>query len=145
MIRFFIKYTILFLFVILTSCHKDKANATNPYLQEVSFSKEINMSLPAYNSLNFASNPVLITDAGVGIQGIVVMKAGESDYRAYELCCPNQSPNSCSRMTINGVNVKCACEGFEYSLYSSASVNGAQYPLKLYRVERNGSVLRVYN
>ena len=137
------KYFFLILVFIVLSCHKDKVVSSNPYLQNVSFVKDINTNLPSYNNLKFPSNPVLITDAGAGIKGIVVMKVGEGDYRAYEASCPNQYPNACSLMSINGINVKCSCENYEYSLYTG--VGNGQYPLKAYRTEVNGDVIRVYN
>lgn len=136
----------LFLLVILMiifSCDKRTVVNNNPYLQNVSFSKEINTALPSYNSLQFASNPVLITDPGVGVQGIIVMKAGENEYRAWEAACPNQYPNSCSRMSINGINAKCACDNFQYSLFTGDG--GQQYALRSYSVEVSGAIIRVYN
>lgn len=131
--------------IALFSCSPDGINNGNPHLPNVNFSKEINTNLPAYNSLKFVSNPVLITDAGVGVKGIVVMKVGEGAYNAFEASCPSHDPSSCSQMSINGINVKCSCENYEYSLYSGGAVNGAPYPLKYYRTEVMGDVIRVYN
>lgn len=137
------RYFFLIIVLFSLSCHKDKVVSANPYLQNVSFSKEINMNLPSYNGLNYVSQPILITDPGAGIKGIVVMKAGENDYRAYEASCPNHYPSNCSLMEIDGINVKCPCENFEYNLYTGLGI--AKYPLKPYRVEINGTTLVVYN
>jgi nitrite reductase/ring-hydroxylating ferredoxin subunit len=137
------RYFFLIIVLFSLSCHKDKVVSANPYLQNVSFSKEINMNLPSYNGLNFVSQPILITDPGAGIKGIVVMKAGESDYRAYEASCPNHYPSNCSLMELDGINVKCPCENYEYSLYTGLGI--AKYPLKPYRVQINGTTLVVYN
>ncbi|EKT3966907.1 hypothetical protein SL054_001520 [Flavobacterium psychrophilum] len=137
------KYSLLLIAILTLSCHKDSVVNDNTYLPNYSFSVVINTSLPSYNNLNFPSNPVLITNAGAGIKGIVVMKVGNDDYRAYEASCPNQYPSDCSLMTLNGINAKCPCDGKEYSLYTG--VGSGQYPLKAYRVEVNGSNLRVYN
>ena len=131
--------------VFLFSCNPDGNTSSNPYLPNVRFSIDINTNLPAYNSLKFVSNPVRITDAGVGVKGIVVMKVGEGAYNAFELSCPSHDPSACSQMTINGINVKCACEDYEYSLYSGGSANGGSYPLKFYRTEVMGNNIRVYN
>jgi hypothetical protein len=46
-------------------------------------------------------------------------------------------------MTIKGINVICACDSAEYSLFTGQG--GLQYPLKQYRVEVNGTIIRVYN
>jgi nitrite reductase/ring-hydroxylating ferredoxin subunit len=133
----------LTLAILILSCHKDNVINNNPYLPNYSFSTDINTNLPAYNQLQFVSNPILITNAGVGIKGIIVMKTGVNDYRAYEASCPNQYPSACSQLTINGINAKCPCDNNEYSLYTG--LGAGQYPLKAYRVEVSGANLRVYN
>ena len=131
------------MFFILTSCSKDRVN-NNQYLPNVNFSIDINTTLPAYNSLQFPSNPVLITNAGVGVQGIIVMKTGGGNsYVAWDASCPNQYPVACSRMTISGINATCSCDDFTYSLYTGDG--GQLYPLKGYRVEVSGSNIRIYN
>lgn len=135
-------FLLLILFVI--SCSKDKVINDNPYIQNYSFSTIINTSLPLYSQLEFAGNPVLIDGAGIGLKGIIVMKVGTNDYRSFEASCPNQYPSDCTKLSINGINAKCACDGKEYSLYTGLGV-GVQYPLKQYRVEVLGANLRVYN
>ncbi|MCL9807372.1 hypothetical protein NAT51_17730 [Flavobacterium amniphilum] len=131
--------------VFLFSCNPEGFNNNNPYLPNVRFSTEINMNLPAYNNLNFVNFPVIIDNAGIGIKGVVVMKVGEGMYNAFELSCPSHEPSSCSRMSINGLNVKCSCENYEYSLLVGSSANGAPYPLKAYRAQVSGNILTVYN
>ncbi|MFC4816565.1 Rieske (2Fe-2S) protein [Flavobacterium sp. GCM10023249] len=139
------KKILILLCLVFFSCSPDGANNGNPHLPNVGFSKEINTNFPAYNSLKFVSNPIIITDVGVGVKGIVVMKVGEGVYNAFEVSCPSHEPSSCSQMAINGINVKCSCENYEYSLYSGAAVNGGTYPLKYYRTEVMGDIIRVYN
>ncbi len=133
----------LIVVVSLFSCSKNKVINENPYIQNYSFSTVINTNLPSYNSLQFPSNPILITTSGVGVKGIIVMKVGENDYRAYEASCPNQYPSACTQLIINGINAKCPCDNSEYSLYTG--LGPGQYPLKAYSVEVNGANLRVYN
>jgi nitrite reductase/ring-hydroxylating ferredoxin subunit len=57
----------------------------------------------------------------------------------------NQALSACSTMTLKGINVVCSCDNNEYSLFTGLSQGGSQYPLKQYRVEVNGTILRVYN
>jgi len=135
----------LIITLLLVSCDKDKPVNNNQYLQNVSFSKEINTNLPQYNSLKFPGNSMVITDAGAGIQGIIIVAAGTNDYRAWEASCPNQYPVACSRLTIEGGYAKCSCENSKYSIYIGSGENGEQYPLKQYRTEILGDVIRVYN
>ena len=138
------KKLFLLLILVVISCSKDKVINDNPYIQNYSFSTIINTSLPLYSQLEFAGNPVLIDGAGIGLKGIIVMKVGMNDYRSFEASCPNQYPSDCTKLSINGINAKCACDGKEYSLYTGLGV-GVQYPLKQYRVEVLGANLRVYN
>lgn len=138
------KYFSVLVFIFLLGCNNDNFNNNNPYISNVNFSIDINTSLPAYNGLQFPSNPVRITNAGAGVQGIIVMKTGGGNsYVAWEASCPNQYPTSCSRLSISGINANCSCDSFSYSLYTGDG--GQQYPLKPYRVEANGSIIRVYN
>ena len=130
------KYILLLLvFPILFGCSSDSSRNNNPHLPSCPVNLEINMNLPQY------SNAVYIPDNGV--RGIIVFNSG-SGYNAFDAACPNQALSACSTMTIKGINSLCACDGAEYSLFSGQSA-GKQYPLKQYRVEVNGNVLRVYN
>jgi len=128
---------------LLLSCSKDAPRNNNPFLPNYSFSVSVNKNLPLYSGLNSPINPVFIDIQNAGISGIIAMKISDTDYRAWEASCPNQYPATCSRMTIEGVNSKCACEGFAYSLFTG--VGGGSYTLKAYRVEIIGDVLRIYN
>jgi nitrite reductase/ring-hydroxylating ferredoxin subunit len=98
------------------------------------------MNLPAYSNLQYPSSAIYYP--GVGAKGIFVFNTG-SGYNAFDAACPNQTLSSCSTMTIKGINVVCPCDSKEYSLFTGQG--GLQYPLKQYRVEVNGNVLRVYN
>mgnify|MGYP006377890343 FL=1 len=136
------KYILLLLvFPILFGCSSNSSRNNNPYLPSYPVNLEINMNLPQYSNLKFVSNAVYIPDNGV--RGIIVFNSG-SGYNAFDAACPNQALSACSTMTIKGINSLCACDGAEYSLFSGQSA-GKQYPLKQYRVEVNGNVLRVYN
>jgi hypothetical protein len=46
-------------------------------------------------------------------------------------------------MTIDGINAVCGCDSKEYSLFTGQGT--LQYPMKQYRVQVNGTALRVYN
>lgn len=140
------KYLFLFLSLpLLMCCSKDDLNTINPYLPDYNFSIDIDFNLPLYNNLNYPSNPVRINTAGIGINGIIVMKTG-SGYTAFEATCPNQEQSECSVLQINGILVKCPCDGVEYSLFDGSANAQVQYPLKSYRVQVTSSTsIRVYN
>jgi nitrite reductase/ring-hydroxylating ferredoxin subunit len=136
------KYFSFLVFIFLLACNGDNFNNSNPYLSNVNFSIDINTNLPDYNALQFPGNPKLIH--GAGVQGIIVMKNGAGNsYVAWEASCPNQYPTTCSKLIISGSNAKCSCDSFLYSIFTGQG--GQQYPLKAYRVEANGNIIRVYN
>ena len=137
------KYLILLVLLpLFFACSDSGFNNKNPYLPNYTFTIDINMNLPAYSNLQYPSNAVYY--AGVGAKGIYIFNTG-SGYNAFDAACPNQALSSCSTMTLKGINVVCPCDSTEYSLFTGLSQTGLQYPLKQYRVEVNGNILRVYN
>jgi nitrite reductase/ring-hydroxylating ferredoxin subunit len=131
---------LLLLLPLLMGCSDNGFNNNNPFLPNYSFTVELNMNLPAYSNLKFISNAIYYSS--VGVRGIYVFNTG-SGYTAFDAACPNQAISSCSTMTLKGINVLCPCDDTEYSLFTGQG--GKQYPLKQYRVEVNGNILRVYN
>lgn len=134
-------FLLLMVFPMFFGCTPNTINNNNPYLPNYTFTIDINMNLPAYSSLLYVSNAIYYP--GQGVRGLIVFNSG-SGYNAFDAACPNQALSSCSTMTIKGINSLCACDSAEYSLFTGQSA-GKQYPLKQYRVEVNGNVLRVYN
>jgi nitrite reductase/ring-hydroxylating ferredoxin subunit len=138
---------IFFLLIILflsNSCSDNKTtNNSNPYLPNYTFSVDVNLALPGYNILTFAGNAVAITQQNVGVRGVFVFNTG-SGYTAFDMACPNQALATCSTMTLSGIDAVCPCDSKKYSLYTGLCA-GQQYPMKAYRVEVLGTVLRVYN
>lgn len=136
------KKSILLLLIatVFLGCSNSDFNNKNPYLPSYTFTVDINMNLPAYSNLQYPSNAVYYSS--VGVKGIYIFNTG-SGYNAFDAACPNQALSSCSTMTLKGINIICPCDNTEYSLFTGQG--GKQYPLKQYRVEVNGNVLRVYN
>jgi len=124
-------------------CSKDKFNNNNPYLPNYAFSIDLNKSLPSYSALNFTGNAVKAYPANGPSRGVIIFNTG-SGYNAYDGACPNQDLSSCSTLTISGSNANCPCGSENYNLFTGQSA-GKQYPLKPYRVEVNGDLIRVYN
>ncbi|AKA34754.1 hypothetical protein [Flagellimonas lutaonensis] len=144
------KYVPLFTFLLLfIACGKDNAER-NPFLQETNFRFELNLNLPLYNGLNTIGNPVYVGNNGVGLRGVFVMKTSVDTYFAFEASCPNHIPNSCSTMTLDGQNVTCSCEDFEYSLFTGQLLNrpddGERYfDLLFYRAVQSGNTVTISN
>ena len=134
---------LIFACLLIFGCDKNDANNQNPYLPNVSFSVQINTSLPTYANLQFASNSVKVDQANAGLRGIIVFNTG-TGYRAFDGACPNQALASCSTLTISGINATCPCDSSVYSLFTAQSP-GKQYPLKEYRTEVSGTVITISN
>ena len=137
------KILLLLMFLSVLSCDDSNFNNRNPYIPNYSFSEPININLPAYSRLQYASNAIYYP--GGSLNGIIVFNTG-SGYNAYDAACPNQPLAACSTMTISGINAICGCDDAEYSLFTGQSL-GKEYPMKQYRVEvtGNGTMLRIYN
>ncbi|MES2747191.1 MAG: hypothetical protein V4648_02365 [Bacteroidota bacterium] len=136
---------IAFILVLTISCNKDGANNDNPYLPNYAFNVEINRNLPLYSDLNFAGMPVMVNITGAGIRGLIVMYTG-SGVVAFDAACPNQDLSACSTLTLDGIEAECPCDGnHRYNLFTGQSTTGLPYPLKQYRTELNGNIIRVYN
>ncbi len=139
----------LVLLLLFISCEKNTSNR-NPFLQEVSFRFDLNLNLPLYNGLNNIGNPVYVGNNGVGTRGAFVMRSGIDTFLAFEASCPNHTPNNCSTMTIQGQNVVCSCEDFEYSLFTGGQLNrpdngNRYYDLLFYRTFQSGNIVTISN
>lgn len=128
------------LFLVFLSCSDNGPINTNPFIPNYTFTVDINMSLPSYSKLLYPSNAIYY--AGKGVKGLIIFNTG-SGYNAFDAACPNQTPSTCSPMTIDGIDAVCYCDNKTYSLFSGQG--SLQYPMKQYRVEVNGNVLRIYN
>ena len=134
-------FTICLLFF---SCSDNGFNNNNPYIPNYNFSVTFDLNYPAYSNLQFAgSSPIYYAGPEVGPKGIYIFNTG-TGYNAFDAACPNQSSSTCTnRLTPDGTYLKCSCGNEKYFLYTGQS--DLQYPLKQYRAEKIGIVIRVYN
>ena len=137
------KYIFLLIIPFIISCEREAIASNNPFLPNYPVNFNINLNLPTYSNLQFPSNGVYINVAGVGIRGIFVFNNG-SGFVAYDAACPNQALLDCSTMTLSGVNAICPCDDAVYSLFTGLAA-GKNYPMKPYRTEVNGSIVRIFN
>ncbi|UOY04749.1 hypothetical protein L0P88_12355 [Muricauda sp. SCSIO 64092] len=135
---------------LLFSCESDSPNR-NPFLPDANFRFELNLNLPLYTDLNNIGNPIYVGNDGVGIRGAFVMRTGTGNqFVAWEASCPNQAPSDCSTMTLEGQNVRCPCDDFEYNLFFGQLLNppddGSRfYNLKPYRAVLSGNSVIISN
>jgi nitrite reductase/ring-hydroxylating ferredoxin subunit len=137
---------LLFLLVVpfVMSCDGEHFNNRNPYIPNYSFSFTLDTNLPAYSQLQYAGNSYRYFGQNAGARGVIVFNSG-SGIKAYDAACPNQELSTCSTMTTtNGSNATCPCDDAVYSLFTGESP-GLEYPMKPYRTEVNGTLIKVYN
>lgn len=136
---------LLFIVISILGCSSDNFNNKNPFIPNYSFNFEINTSFPLYSDLQYTGNAMLITLNGAGANGVILFNAGAGNFKAYDASCPNQNFSSCSQLEADGINAVCPCDDVSYSLFTGLPNADVQYPLKPYRVEVNGNLVRVYN
>lgn len=133
---------LLIISVFFSGCEKERFNNFNPNIPNYTFTVDINTDLPLYSSLKFAGNSVYISQGNAGVRGIIVFNTG-SGYNAFDAACPNQPLSSCSTMTLQSTNAICPCDEESYNLFTGLGT--LDYPMKRYRTEVNGPIVRVYN
>lgn len=137
------KYIVLIVFLVVVSCSKT-AVERNPFLIEKGFDQSINLALPAFNNLSYAGGSMYWPNGG--IKGLLLYNLNGSTIMAWEASCPNHEVKSCSTMQISGVTASCSCEEYQYSLATGQPLTeGATYSLLFYKVQQNGTALRIYN
>ncbi|WP_124979342.1 Rieske (2Fe-2S) protein [Nonlabens xiamenensis] len=136
----------LLLLGALLACSSDDDGRQNPFLVDIGFQFDINTSLPQYSTLNFPGTSVVVNSAG--IRGFVIYHFNNEQYVAYELSDPNHAPNSCSTMTISGIEATCPCTDDinKYNILTGRPIEGeGRFGMKAYRVVKSGNIIRVSN
>jgi hypothetical protein len=137
------KIAVFFLISLLfLSCSKKDDNDSNcNFLQNVGVNTSLNLNLPQYNDLNFISNPIYISGQGNG--GLIVTNTG-TGFVALDAADPNHMLNTCSILTISGLEGICGCiDANKYSLFTGQPLENPDLRcgLKAYRAELSGNIL----
>ncbi|MEZ4858474.1 MAG: hypothetical protein R2781_06655 [Flavobacteriaceae bacterium] len=141
-------FTILFCFLIL-GCGKNddpNTNDNNPYLTPPIVNLNLNLNLPQYNPLRFPGNSIVLSNQG--IKGIVVYNVNNDLYTAFDLSDPNHLPNSCSKMTLNGIIATCTCgdnNAYDIVTGQKTPIQEDIYPMHQYRINRSGDNITITN
>ena len=128
------------------SCSKSNSNNSNcNFLLNVGVNASLNLNLPQYSQLNFVSNSVFVP--GHGNKGLIVTNTG-TGFVAFDAGDPNHGQNSCSVLSVNGLEGTCGCmDENKYSLFTGQPLNNPNLPcgLKAYSAILNGSNLNITN
>jgi hypothetical protein len=134
------------LFLFLISCSGNSNDDRNcRFLLDIGVNLTIDLNLPQYSQLAFAGNSVYIPNQGNA--GIIIASTGV-DFFAWDASDPNHTPNECSALIPSGLNGTCGCnDGNTYSFVTGTieGNDGLRCSLRNYRVEKNGSLLTIFN
>ena len=137
------KYIVFIGFLVLFGCSKTDVER-NPFLTERGFEQSIDLALPAFDNLNYAGGSMYWPNGG--IRGLLLYNLNGNTIMAWEASCPNHEVKSCSTMQISGVTASCSCEDYQYSLATGQPLTErATYSLLFYKVQQNGTALRIFN
>ena len=129
---------------LFLSCANDDVQQ-NPYLNQLPpFEFELNLNLPQYDNLRFTGGTLTLPQ--LGLRGVHFYNLNGTQLLAWEASCPNHRPNTCSSTEIQGIETKCNCEDYLYSLVTGQPLSeDAQYGMANYGVRRTGNLVLIYN
>src|SRR5712675_845997 len=119
--------------------------ASFPSFSQAAFPEvTVNLSFPQYQRLKLEGGYVYIE--GAGLRGIILYKAGENSYIAYERACPHHPEESCAVVQVDGSSLymvdHCCKSTFNFS-DGQPTGGPAQRALLQYRIEITGTVLKI--
>ncbi len=104
----------------------------------------INLNYPQYQRLKLDGGFVYVE--GGGLKGIILYRASENSYLAYERACPHHPGAACAIVQVDGSTLfmidRCCNSSFNFS---DGQVTGgpAERPLIQYRVDQEGNILKI--
>lgn len=115
----------------------------NVYSQAAFPTVTVNLNYPQYQRLKLDGGYVYIDG---GLKGIILYRANENSYLAFERACPHHPDASCAIVQVDGSTLfmidHCCKSSFNFS-DGSPSGGPAERPLLQYRTELNGTTLKV--
>jgi len=104
----------------------------------------VNLSYPQYQRLKLDGGYVYIE--GAGLRGIILYRAGENAFIAYERACPHHPEESCAVVQVDGSSLfmvdHCCKSTFNFS-DGQPTGGPAQRALLQYRIEITGTTLKI--
>ena len=128
--------------LLLFGCSKDNTNSGVPL---VNVNIYINSSNPEFIDLNAVGGWTYIIG---GSRGILVYRASNEEFKAYDRHCTYDVTNSCGLVAVDASNItaKDDCCGSKFLITDGSVTQGpANQPLKAYRTSFDGSVLHIFN
>jgi nitrite reductase/ring-hydroxylating ferredoxin subunit len=105
--------------------------------------------------VNIHIDLVQLADVGIlqakywpgGVNGIIIFRTGDREFKAYERTCPYQPEKNCQVVFDEAeIFALCPCCGSEFDLiYGDLRKGPAKWPLKQYRTSVANSFLQIFN
>jgi hypothetical protein len=135
-------FLILFAAALITSSCKKEAYADIP---NVYVNLSLDISSTFYIELNNVGGWVNLTG---GYRGITVYRSSYDTFVAFERCCPYDADVDAAMVEVDasGLTLTDSICGSTFLILDGSVVNGpATVPLKQYRADFDGDILRIYN
>jgi len=102
----------------------------------------INLSLPAYIKLKSTGGYVYLDG---GMRGIILYRAEEDVYYAFERACPHHPRAACAQVKVNSSNLymEDTCCGSTFDFRGQVTGGPARYALQRYETYLEGNMLTV--
>ena len=127
-------------FLFSTACKKDTSQVV-PYVQ-------VNVVLNIATDLaSLGVNSAIICPLQGGYKGIIIYRAEQNEFKAYERLCTNYPNDTCAVATENGsILGTCPCCKSQFELVTGYVNKGpARLPLKQYQTTVEGGRLYITN
>jgi len=123
--------------VLTLACYQSYSQAAFPTVT-------VNLNYPQFQRLKLDGGYVYIEDAG--LRGIILYRAGENSYIAYDRACPHHPDAGCAQVQVDGSSLfmieRCCNSSFSFP-DGQPSSGPAQRALVQYRVELAGAILKI--
>lgn len=134
--------SLLFL-TALISC--TKSSIENDLLPNITVNETVNLNLPKFINLQVPGGSAYISG---GVNGIVIYKLNNNEFKAFDRACPHLPVSSCTQMVIkNTIKLVCPCDDSEFNILNGSPLTeGITHYAREYLVTVfNANTLRITN
>ena len=126
---------------LLSACDSNNWQDPIPY---VVVDTVINLNNQQYQALRLDQGHIEILG---GYRGILIYRENATTYRAFEKASPHRVDEACAEVFVDlsGLFMREGCDNSIYDFEGNPSGGVAQFPLRRYNTQLEGSLLYIYN
>lgn len=148
------KNSLLFIaFILISGSHSCRKSGVTEQIPTGSVNLTIDLNLPSNLVLNTVGNFKYFNG---GVRGVIVIHDFDDNWYAFERTCAYQPLNECSTIWMDTTALQLKCGSYAGNLFTACCesrfiFNGfpvkgpAKGRLALYKIQKNGNLLYVYN